>query len=82
VLKLLEPLRAQKHKSIDAHVTAPEGIWGDADALAEWLIVGHVSFGDALDVEISPAPACPRCWRRRPDVDRSGLCERCRRAVA
>ncbi|MFQ5843547.1 MAG: isoleucine--tRNA ligase, partial [Planctomycetota bacterium] len=81
VLKLLEPLRAKKHKPIDAHVTAPAGIWDDADALAEWLIVGHVSFGDALRVEVSPAEPCPRCRRRRPDRDGSGLCERCRRAL-
>ncbi|MCZ6574573.1 MAG: isoleucine--tRNA ligase [Planctomycetota bacterium] len=81
VLKLLEPIRAQKHKSTDAHVTVPRGVWDDAEALSEWLIAGHVSLGDALQVEVSLCDPCPRCRRRRPDLDASGLCARCTRAT-
>ena len=35
----------------------------------------------AAEVRKSPHRSCERCWRALPDVDVSGLCARCRRAV-
>jgi isoleucyl-tRNA synthetase len=90
VQKELEPFRAQKKSSLDAHVilTVP------ADAaevigrlpkgwLADFLIVSQttVKLGEpAVVVEDATGNRCDRCWKWTPAPP--PLCDRCQAAVA
>jgi isoleucyl-tRNA synthetase len=73
----LEPFRAQKKSSLDAHVTVPRM---DADPawLADLFIVSKVSFGDAISVTDAGGHKCERCWKWQ---DETPLCARCQSAV-
>jgi isoleucyl-tRNA synthetase len=55
------------------------------DALAELLVLGDADVAEASKLEVAvqraPTPACDRCWRRRRDVESTGLCARCAEAV-
>jgi hypothetical protein len=70
-------------------VTLPEGEAAELGAfreqVAELLGVGSLRLvtGDGAEVAVRRAegPPCDRCWRRRPDVQSSGLCARCDEAV-
>jgi isoleucyl-tRNA synthetase len=89
VQKALEPFRAQKKSSLDAHVrltvdaatadklrALPEG-W-----LADFLIVSAVDItaGEhAVTVEEAKGHRCARCWKWTP---REPICERCNTAIA
>ena len=74
----LEPFRAQKHKSVDAHVTLrprdPEdakALWETLAELPEWLIVSGVAMPDATTAGTGPevevrehgGKRCERCWK-------------------
>ncbi|MGZ3406984.1 MAG: isoleucine--tRNA ligase, partial [Polyangia bacterium] len=91
VQKELEPFRAQKKSSLDAHVVLtvtaadaeligrlPQG-W-----LADLLIVSQTTVKLGGDASIVVADAtghrCERCWKWTPEPP--PLCERCQRAVA
>jgi isoleucyl-tRNA synthetase len=91
VQKELEPFRAQKKSSLDAHVTVtvpaelaqligqmPEG-W-----LADFLIVSQITVKPGGDGAITVAEAsgnrCERCWKWTPAPP--PLCDRCKAAVA
>jgi isoleucyl-tRNA synthetase len=89
--KALEEFRAQKNKTIDAHVwlTLPMAehlvAVKHAASLADYLVVAKVDLqvGDERRTLVRRAEAerCPRCWRRI--VPREGdLCARCATAVA
>jgi isoleucyl-tRNA synthetase len=88
--KALEEFRAQKNKSIDAHVwlTLPMAdhlvAVKHAEVLADYLVVARVDLqvGEERRVEVRRAEAerCPRCWKRvvaREDE----LCPRCAAAL-
>ena len=96
VNKELEPFRAQKRKSIDAHVTLAAS---DADRavleqyaaeLADLFIVSSVAIasladGDsAVTVADHPGPRCERCWKHFDHLAASpnDVCERCAAALA
>ncbi|MGZ3429924.1 MAG: hypothetical protein ACXVCV_24910, partial [Polyangia bacterium] len=91
VQKELEPFRAQKKSSLDAHVVLtvtaadaeligrlPQG-W-----LADFLIVSQTTVKLGGDATIVVADAtghrCERCWKWTPEPP--PLCARCQRAVA
>jgi isoleucyl-tRNA synthetase len=91
VQKELEPFRAQKKSSLDAHVTLtvpaaladvigrlPQG-W-----LADFLIVSQTTVKLGSDASVTVAEAtgnrCERCWKWTPAPP--PLCDRCRAAVA
>jgi isoleucyl-tRNA synthetase len=88
VQKALEPFRAQKKSSLDAHVkletplagALPPGV--DAAWLADLFIVSQVTItkGAAPSVTIAEATGhkCERCWKWTPDAP---LCARCAGAV-
>ena len=90
VQKELEPFRAQKKSSLDAHVTVSVAA-ADAELigrlpqgwLADFLIVSQttVKLGEpAVSVADATGNRCERCWKWTPDPP--PLCARCRRAVA
>jgi isoleucyl-tRNA synthetase len=89
VQKELEPFRAQKKSSLDAHVTVtvsgPDaaligqlpGGW-----LADFLIVSQttVKLGEpAVTVADASGHRCERCWKWQ---DKQPICDRCRAALA
>ncbi len=83
----LEPFRAQKKASLEAHVilpasaaTLPARRGGDADWLADLFIVSRVSFGsdETIRVEDAGGHKCARCWKYTPDTP---ICARCRAVV-
>jgi isoleucyl-tRNA synthetase len=89
VQKELEPFRAQKKSSLDAHVTLSVNA---ADAqligtlpqgwLADLLIVSHltVKLGEpGIIVTDASGNRCDRCWKWTPAP--APLCDRCRAAV-
>jgi isoleucyl-tRNA synthetase len=92
----LEPFRAQKHKSSDAHVTlTPRDaadaalLAAEADALAEWLIVSGVDVtapGGERKVAVREhgGARCERCWRWYGALaaNPSDVCERCAGALS
>ncbi|HEX8952300.1 MAG TPA: class I tRNA ligase family protein, partial [Polyangia bacterium] len=91
VQKELEPFRAQKKSSLDAHVTVTVGSqlaqWiGQLREgwLADFLIVSKttVKLGsdDAITVAEATGNRCERCWKWTADPP--PLCARCKAAVA
>jgi hypothetical protein len=87
VTKALEPFRAAKHKSLDAHVTLPAPqLRPFADELAELFIVSSVDLVDSgeLAVREHPGPACARCWKHfdKLAANPPDVCERCADALA
>ncbi len=91
VQKELEPFRAQKKSSLDAHVTVTVSA-ADAELigrmpqgwLADLLIVSQttVKLGGEPSVVVGEATGnrCERCWKWTPEPP--PLCARCRAAVA
>ncbi len=91
----LEPFRAAKHKSSDAHVTLTPSDAADAallaaegEALAEWLIVSGVEIaapgGERKAVVREHGGArCERCWRWYAALaaDPADVCQRCAGAL-
>jgi len=90
-LKALEPFRAAKNKSTDAHVwiTLPvrEHLIAVkyAEMLADFLVVARVDLqvGDEQRVVVKRAEGerCPRCWKRLVGSPEQ-LCERCASVMA
>jgi isoleucyl-tRNA synthetase len=73
----LEPFRAQKKSSLDAHVTVDTD--GDPAWLADLFIVSQVTTGGAgISVAEASGHKCERCWKWQADTP---LCARCRDAV-
>ncbi|MDR0916956.1 MAG: isoleucine--tRNA ligase [Oscillospiraceae bacterium] len=84
VNKELELARADKKigKSLEAVVTIPEKHKSDADLAALFIVSAvHYADTDAITVEPSTAPKCPRCWNHSEETDENGLCPRCRAEV-
>jgi isoleucyl-tRNA synthetase len=91
VTKALEPFRAEKRKSVDAHVTirtksdrAVLAKYGSE--LADLFIVSSVTVADGDDaVEIQPhaGPRCERCWKHYDKLaaEPADVCERCAEAL-
>ena len=76
----LEPFRAQKKSSLDAHVTVPGLEGADAVWLADLFIVSQVTTGGAaLTVADASGHKCGRCWKWTPEPP--PLCARCQAAV-
>ena len=91
VQKELEPFRAQKKSSLDAHVTVTVSaelaqLIGSMPAgwLADFLIVSKTTVKLGSDGAIAVAEAsgnrCERCWKWTDDPP--PLCARCQAAVA
>src|SRR5262249_46359969 len=93
VQQALEPFRAQKKASLDAHVTVPRGAVGGLDGgvdgagratpdeawLADLLIVSQVSIADGeIAVRQAEGHKCERCWKWQAQAP---LCARCQNAV-
>ncbi len=92
----LEPFRAAKHKSSDAHATLTPRDAADAALLAdeaavlpEWLIVSAVTIaapGSARSATVREhgGARCERCWRWFDALaaDPTDVCERCAGALA
>jgi isoleucyl-tRNA synthetase len=82
----LEPFRAAKHASLDAHVILvtpdPDALRLPPAELADLFIVSEVELrrGEADDVVVTEAQGhkCERCWKVTP---RSPLCTRCLAAL-
>jgi isoleucyl-tRNA synthetase len=75
----LEPFRAQKKSSLDAHVTVPGHTDADPAWLADLFIVSQVTTGGAaLSVAEASGHKCERCWKWQAETP---LCARCRAAV-
>ncbi len=94
VTKALEPFRAAKHKSVDAHVTlhpAPsesETLVRFATELADLFIVSGVTIGSRADATVDvvshSGPRCERCWKHfdKLAAEPADVCERCAAALA
>jgi isoleucyl-tRNA synthetase len=78
----LEPFRAQKKSSLDAHVRVTLDADVDPAWLADLLIVSQVTItrGAPTAIEVTDASGhkCARCWKWTPDQP---ICARCRGAV-
>jgi isoleucyl-tRNA synthetase len=75
----LEPFRAQKKASLDAHVTVPGNSDVDPEWLADLFIVSRVTTGgDAISVTDAGGHKCERCWKWQ---DKTPLCARCEKAI-
>jgi isoleucyl-tRNA synthetase len=88
----LEPFRAEKHKSVDAHVIvtakdeAVAGLRRFADELADLFIVSSVELADGepgVTVQAHAGPRCERCWKHYAQLaaDPNDVCERCATAL-
>lgn len=96
VFKALELAREAKvmGKSLQAHVElqvsaeqlhALTAAIGDAQAIAQWFIVSHVTFvAEAtpyevcgVNVKLAQGEACPRCWNVTPSTHDDHVCDRC-----
>jgi isoleucyl-tRNA synthetase len=76
----LEPFRAQKKSSLDAHVSVPGHSDVDPAWLADLFIVSQVTTGsDKITVSDATGHKCERCWKWQ---DQTPLCARCQGAVA
>jgi isoleucyl-tRNA synthetase len=75
----LEPFRAQKKASLDAHVTVPGMSDVDPAWLADLFIVSQVTTGgDAISVTDAVGHKCERCWKWQAETP---LCKRCQGAT-
>ncbi len=93
VTKALEPFRAQKRKSVDAHVTLHASA-SDSAVLARYqaelvdlFIVSGVTLGSGdgmISVADHAGPRCERCWKHYDHLAASpnDVCERCASALA
>jgi isoleucyl-tRNA synthetase len=89
--KAIELFRAQKHKSLDAHVTiTPTAadrpvLEAQLGELPDLLIVSRVTLAEAdadepqFSVSLAPGQRCARCWKRVEPTPRAhpDVCERC-----
>ena len=81
--------RIDHARDAEVTVTLPESEAAELGAfleqVAELLGVGslRLAAGESAKVAVRRADGapCDRCWRRRPDVQSSGLCARCDEAV-
>jgi isoleucyl-tRNA synthetase len=93
VTKALEPFRAEKRRSVDAHVTLRVGNDAERTALARYageladvFIVSTVVVEPGDDtVAVAPhtGPRCERCWKHYDKLaaDPNDVCERCAEAL-
>jgi len=86
ILKQMELLRAEKivGKALDAELTLTSDAanWGfTADELKQYFNVSKVDFGKEINIRVSEAPKCLRCWTHSEAIGTPGnhaeLCPRC-----